>query len=78
MILNESEEVICYVKTRGSEGVLDRLDVDDVVAPGEERAFTIRGAQRLTLQDCNRQPIFVRDEIAFDAEGKVLRFYARE
>lgn len=78
VILNESEEVICYVKTRDSSGGIDRLDVDDVVAPGEERAFTIRGTQRLALQDCNRQAIFVRPGIEFDQEGKVLRFYARE
>jgi hypothetical protein len=78
VILNESEEVICYVKTRDSAGGIDRLDVDDVVAPGEERAFTIRGTQRLALLDCNRQSIFVRQEIEFDLEGKVLRFYARE
>lgn len=78
MILNESEEVICYVKTRDGDGGLDRLDVDDVVAPGEERAFSIRGTQRLALLDCNRHTIFLRPAIEFDQEGKVLRFYARE
>lgn len=79
LILNESEEVICYVRTRGTVGrAVDQLDVDDVMAPGEERSFTIRGTQRLALQDCNRQVIFIRHEIAFDEEGKVLRFYGRE
>ncbi|MFK8002280.1 MAG: hypothetical protein AB8H86_21975 [Polyangiales bacterium] len=78
LILNESEEVICYVKTRNSRGGMDRLDVDDVVAPGEERAFSIQGTQRLALLDCNRQTIFLRPDIQFDEEGKVLRFYARE
>lgn len=79
LLLNESEEVICYVETQSAgQAPIDELDVDDVVAPGEERGLTIRGTKSLTLRDCNRQIIFEREEILFDEEGKVLRFYSRE
>ena len=77
-VTNESREMICYVQVLGEgRSELDRLEPDDVIAPGERRFFPVAaGPARLVLLDCSRDVMLAR-AVDFDA-AQELRFRTRE
>lgn len=74
-------DVVCYVyvaPTGGHPGA-DRLRPAELIEPGVTRGIDVSpGGYDISIYDCNRTPMMLRESVQITPAGILLRFRSRE